>query len=128
MENKALNQFINEWKELSVNYYKDLFSIKHEISCSDFIANYGKGDYLLVDGYNIEMVTDMINKDAIQRKADFLKRISKKVGKIESVDLHMANNMEINGTAKGDKGEAKVSSIIAGGWNIQKAHYRVLVK
>jgi hypothetical protein len=34
----------------------------------------------------------------------------------------------INGTVSGHEDTVNVYSIIAGGYNIQKAHYRVLVK
>lgn len=128
MENKALNQFINKWEELAFNYYTDLFEECKNLSTSDFIQKYSKADWNIVYGRNLSMIKDLITKDAKKRKADFLKRISNKVGSIKSVDLRMADNLEINGTAKGDKGEATVTSIIAGGYNIQKVHYRVLVK
>lgn len=128
MENKALNQFINKWEDLAFNYYSDLFEENKNLKASDFIQKYSKADWNVVYGRNLKMIKDLIAKDAKKRKADFMKRISKKVGNIQEVNLYMADNLEINGTAKGDKGEATVTSIIAGGYNIQKAHYRVLVK
>lgn len=64
---------------------------------------------------------------------DFINRVSFKVGKIESFDQLSVNRDNqgfaiLNGVIKGRDGEAKVSSILAGGYNIQKLHIRVLVK
>jgi hypothetical protein len=50
------------------------------------------------------------------------------VGNIKEANLTIGIDLSINGTVVGDKGKATVYSIIAGGYNIQKAHYRVLVK
>lgn len=128
MENKALNEFISKWEDLAFNYYMDLRVELKKLDTSTFINKYSKSDYFIVCNESQQGIKDLITKDAKKRKADFMKRISKKVGNIQEVNLHMADNLEINGTAKGDKGEARVTSIIAGGYNIQKAHYRVLVK
>ena len=70
----------------------------------------------------------IVDKDLANRKVAFIKRITDKVGDVESADLHIGEDGSINGTVEGAEGKAKVSSIIAGGYNIQKAHYRVLVK
>ncbi len=123
-----LNEFINKWKELSNNYYKELFEVRKEMSQSEFINKYGKGDFQLVTGYNLKMISEIIDKDAIKRTADFIKRIEKKVGDIVEANLRMGTDLSINGTVVGTKDNATVHSIIAGGYNIQKAHYRVLVK
>jgi len=42
--------------------------------------------------------------------------------------LRIGMNGEINGIVRGEKGAVTVETIGVGGWNIQKFHFRVLVK
>ena len=138
----ALDTFINEWTVRSKQYYADLREMRIKVyddvrgmpyqESSAYLSKNWYGKYPMVAinmlDYGEKHLHEIIEKDAEKRKADFLARISKKVGNITECDLRMASDCEINGTATGDLGTAKVSSILAGGWNIQKLHYRVLVK
>lgn len=73
------------------------------------------------------------NKDAgIKLLLDLETRIAKKVGEIEDwAGLHINRGNDglatLNGTVKGTKGQVKVRSIYAGGYNIQRLHIRTLV-
>jgi hypothetical protein len=135
----ALNEFIDNWKELSFNYYEELraeqngiYSIKDREAQKDAQYNFydktSKSDRLLVNNYSPKGIKEIIEKDGEARKIQFIARINKKVGDIKEANLTMGIDLSINGTVVGDKGKATVYSIIAGGYNIQKAHYRVLVK
>jgi hypothetical protein len=135
----ALNEFIDNWKELSFNYYEelrteqnDIYSIKDREAQKDAQYNFydktSKSDRLLVNNYSPKGIKEIIEKDGEARKIQFIARINKKVGDIKEANLTMGIDLSINGTVVGDKGKATVYSIIAGGYNIQKAHYRVLVK
>ena len=145
MENQALDTFINEWIVRSKQYYADLRAERkrlHEEARNMTFADYwekqgwwsrnwySRHPMVAINmlDYGIDHLHEIIEKDAEKRKADFLARISKKVGNITECNLRMASDCEINGTATGDLGTARVSSILAGGWNIQRLHYRVLVK
>jgi hypothetical protein len=135
----ALNEFIDNWKELSFNYYEELRAEQHDIySIKDreaqkdaqysFYDKTSKSDRLLVNNYSPKGIKEIIEKDGEARKIQFIARINKKVGNIKEANLTIGIDLSINGTVVGDKGKATVYSIIAGGYNIQKAHYRVLVK
>jgi hypothetical protein len=135
----ALNEFIDNWKELSFNYYEelraeqhDIYSIKDRETQKDAQYNFydktSKSDRLLVNNYSPKGIKEIIEKDGEARKIQFIARINKKVGNIKEANLTIGIDLSINGTVVGDKGKATVYSIIAGGYNIQKAHYRVLVK
>lgn len=59
---------------------------------------------------------------------DFISRINNVVGTItDAKGLRIGDNGEINGFVVGTEGKATVETIGAGGWNIQRFHYRVLV-
>jgi hypothetical protein len=135
----AVNDFIENWKELTFNYYEELraeqrriWSIKDRETQKDAEYNFwsetSKADRQLVINYSPTSIKEIIEKDGESRKIQFVARINKKVGHIKEADLHIGEDLSINGTVVGDKGSANVHSIVAGGYNIQKAHYRVLVK
>ena len=142
IESKELNKFIEEWKELSFNYYMDLRTKQKELykeirgldfderqsRVSQFYREHGKTNVFFAERNSQDQIKKHIEKDGENRKEQFLARITKKVGNLLDVNLHMGSDLSINGTAKGDKGSVSVYSILAGGWNIQKVHYRVLVK
>jgi len=138
----ALNEFIDNWKELSFNYYMDLRSkrsafydeirgLDFDERCSRqsaFYRKHGKGNVFFAEEHSQDQIKAHIERDGEARKIQFVARINKKVGDIKEANLTMGADLSINGTVVGDKGKATVYSIIAGGYNIQKAHYRVLVK
>lgn len=50
------------------------------------------------------------------------------VGNIKEVnELEFNNNRGFDGVIKGENGNVKINTIIAGGYNIQKLHYRTLI-
>jgi hypothetical protein len=135
----AVNDFIENWKELTFNYYVELRAEQKRIySIEDkeekvnaqynFYSETSKADRQLVINYSPTSIKEIIEKDGEIRKMQFVARINKKVGYIKEADLYIGEDLSINGTVVGDKGSANVHSIVAGGYNIQKAHYRVLVK
>lgn len=88
---------------------------------------------IMICGWNGKIDTELLNKELdkeVKRKYNNLvKRIEKKAGKIIDVNgLRVSENAEINGTVYGDKGWVAVETIMAGGYNIQCLHFRVLVK
>lgn len=77
---------------------------------------------------NTDMIDKILNDDVETKKEMFIDRVSAVVGVIrEMKDFEIGDNGEINGIAIGDKTKAKVTTIIAGGYNIQCQHFRVLV-
>lgn len=83
------------------------------------------------DPHGLKAMTDSeIARDAeASAKAyvlDLVSRVQKKVGEVTDWNLYIAGN-HLNGTVTGTQGKAKVETIIAGGYNIQCLHNRVLV-
>lgn len=93
-----------------------------------YIANAKKNH----DWRSNEEIAKDCRKDADWLILDFMARTEKKCGKLtETRFLHIDNanwGICLNGWVKGEKGTARVESIVAGGYNIQCRHVRVLVK
>lgn len=62
------------------------------------------------------------------KKESLMTKIKNKVGEVMELDLHCGEDGTPNGTVTGTKGTVRISTIMAGGYNVQCLHYRVLVK
>ena len=84
------------------------------------------------DWRSLEEIRTDCRKDAEWLVIDFMGRTAKKCGKLtdcQGLHLNSANiGITINGFVVGEKGTAYVESILAGGYNIQCLHVRVLIK
>ena len=84
--------------------------------------------------YNEEKVRKDAKHDSEALVLNLMARCEDKCGRITDTDqlrVEYGNSFEgvcINGRVIGEKGEAVVESITAGGYNIQRFHIRVLVK
>ena len=67
-------------------------------------------------------------KDATTLILDLYGRVFKYTGKIVSWEYLTIHQGHINGWVKGEKTNVRVESILAGGYNIQRLHVRVLVR
>jgi len=101
-----------------------------------FNANLTKSDLYILENINYDynqkrgtqFLDKLLDKEVKSKKVQFIARIEKKSGEIKDVNLTIGTDGSINGTVIGEEARVNVYSIIAGGYNIQKAHYRVLVK
>lgn len=105
------------------NRYLKKFKNKHfanNIAIADKIINYNE--------IKLDILENILNLEVQAKKESFVMRVEEVVGVIEDMsDFRIGNNGEINGIAIGNKCKAKVETIIAGGYNIQCLHFRVLV-
>lgn len=112
---KVMNELERKWK-------KDYYS-----SIDDFTKA------LVISYRNRTIDEDKLIKTIAQEKLnkyfDLVNRITKVVGEIKDAsNLSIGEQKgEINGYVDGTKGRVRVETISAGGYNIQRFHYRVLL-
>ena len=79
--------------------------------------------------YFEETLNKILNKEVKTKKFSLISRVTKKVGIITNADnVHVGVDGNLNGWVEGTEGKVNVSTIYAGGYNIQQLHYRVLLK
>lgn len=82
-----------------------------------------------LQGYQQTIALTEVKQVVREQKATIVKRSFEKVGRIEDIEFGtIGYDGTFNGTVVGENGSATITTIIAGGYNIQRLHYRVLVK
>lgn len=111
LEYKIKNHYLNMYK-------KSLFAYVVEIA--DKVIDYDK-----IDNNRLEKI---LNEQVEIRKECLISRITEVVGVITDMEkINFGDNGELNGIVVGKKCNAKIETISAGGYNIQRYHYRVRV-
>ena len=76
-----------------------------------------------------EFIINEIAKEKKNKYVHLIHTVMEKAGNIiDASHLYIGDNGDINGYIVGDKGKVEVRTISAGGYNIQRFHYRVLVR
>lgn len=124
-----------EYKNLVASYgdkwsisWKTRYYYKWKEKYYDQIASLTKDIYMYNGKWDEAKLNKTLDKDVQFKYEDFVRRITEKAGIIQdAAGLKIAGNGTINGYVIGDKHTVKVETILAGGYNIQRLHYRVLV-
>lgn len=74
-----------------------------------------------------ETLEKRAKKDSDFYVLDLIRRVTKKVGTIQDYRNLTVNGPAINGVIIGERGSTRLETIIAGGYNIQREHYRVIL-
>lgn len=140
----AVEEFLSNWTKNAKEYYmkktRELLEYKKSagrnvdyVEYNNHIRNNYDNATIEFSRYTLpERVSDAIDKvlekEVERKRIDLYERCSKVVGKItDASNLRIGNNLSINGFIIGEAGKANVETIMAGGYNIQVLHYRVLV-
>lgn len=146
---KALVEFLEGWKQNANDFYRrqavELYKLYEEYENShngydreqyrkfrlaenefpQIVRLYRKYTAPYVDEVKLE---ECLNKEVKCKYYELVYRIKDVVGEIVDCSaLEIANNGSINGIVIGTNGKARLETIMAGGYNIQCLHYRVLV-
>lgn len=116
-------EMIKERTEFRDTMIKDYSEMKR----NEFREKYRYADFYKVYYQTDEDIVKEANRDSKYYIIDLVHRVTKKVGEITKWELWDAGN-ELNGWVWGTRGRAEIETILAGGYNIQCLHNRVLVK
>ena len=74
-------------------------------------------------------VKEIIEKEVESKRSKLYNEVTKKVGiVVDAKGLSVGSDGSINGLIIGETGTARITTIMAGGYNIQCLHYRLLIK
>ena len=76
---------------------------------------------------NTKLEKELIQEERNRKALYIYYNIYNRVGKVlDATNLYIGSDGNINGCIIGEKGQVNVNTILAGGYNIQCLHYRVL--
>lgn len=106
------------------------FQVKNQISANEFqnindlTLNYPEESKKAI----WEKIRKRVNKEAKMKALKLQYQVEKKAGKVLNVDLYINSIGELNGTVQGEKATVNLTTILAGGYNIQRLHVRTIVR
>jgi hypothetical protein len=115
--NEMLADDIKWHKELKAQYKEDRNSLKGATKTTMAFARMGAAEAEKIFRNDLEI-----------RFYNLVKQIKDKVGELKEAKLDRNDNGGFDGYAIGENGMVNINTIVAGGYNIQRAHYRTLVK
>ncbi len=141
VEIPVIREFLNNWKNEAYEFYLEkLESLRAELQGVK-PTNWERrnalrqkyGELVFKANYYGNSAPEHLRKeielDAEAKYHNIVSKIQKVCGEVtEAKYLHIAGNGELNGYLIGTEGNAEVKTIGAGGYNIQRFHFRTLVK
>ncbi len=139
IENKVMDEFFARWERETVEWFARMKAEAKEMGAYEFAKEnkYGisKANLELIRFHpmatikgHAHSIEEIVRLDMESKKAKVYNKVTKKVGEITEVNLYCGEDGTPNGTVTGTNGTVMINTIVAGGYNIQCLHYRVLVK
>jgi hypothetical protein len=142
--NEVIETFFEQWTAKVMAWYEEKQKEYEELGYKAFYDKYhlmsgfpdlSKSSVELIkyaplhdEPHRGRSIESYVRQEMRERKAKLLHKVGDKVGEITELSLHCGDDGTPNGRVTGTKGSVYISTIIAGGHNIQCLHYRVLVK
>ena len=124
-------ELVEKWDLYDLEKKQRLLKEYHELGYYDFIKKNRYSAYQFIHSTN-EEIHKQNEADAKNMVMDLYARVKEITGEVtdwRGIELEYANcGACLNGLVIGKEGRAVVESILAGGYNIQRLHIRVLVK
>lgn len=130
---KLQSDLVDNWNVWDKERRNDLKKVFRELGSRGAFKNgYTKADYEFKDRTD-EQINSTNIRNAESLIIDLYNRVKDITGEVtdwKGIKASEGNNgfTVLNGIVNGVKGSAEIESILAGGYNIQKLHIRVLVK
>ena len=128
-----MNNLIKNMDAYDFKVKKFLLKKFNELGKEEFGKQYGMSGYnLSLINYSDEDIHKYNEVDAeflVRQLISKTKSVTGDIVKLEGIDIAPGNKgVSLNGRVIGKKGQCDIESIIAGGYNIQKEHIRVILK
>lgn len=123
-------------KECPYTYYKDRRNFMEEKGLDNIdkrLMNFAGATVMQMATYRDEeerlaWLGEVLEQEKKRKMLDLINRINDVVGSIvDAKGLSVGKKLDLNGVIIGEKANARVETIGAGGWNIVCFHYRTLV-
>jgi len=119
-------ELVEQWNKYDFERKQRLKEEYKNLSYKEFSNKYKHSDYEFMHLSDKQIIKNN-ERDARDLIIDLYYRINRITGKIVNWnDIHYSG-AALNGIVTGKEGKAKVESILAGGYNIQRLHIRTLV-
>lgn len=106
---------LNVQRNFTEKYYSDIFPVTRSV-------------YIRQGKVDEKKLNNILDRDIESKYKHIIAKVKKVCGDIvDASNLHIGNDGTINGLIKGTIGNGYVETIVAGGYNIQIAHYRVII-
>jgi hypothetical protein len=120
------DRLVAEWNAWDKERRANLTREYKKLGYRDFMKRYKYAEYEFLSKTDDEIDKEN-QRDAENLILDLYNRVVNYIGKITSWEQLCISQYHINGIISGELGDCKVESILAGGYNIQRLHIRVLV-
>lgn len=125
------NELVKTWDKWDLDRRNNLTNVYEELGYREFIKKYSYSEYEFIRTENEKIHADN-ERDAKALILDLYYRVKDITGEVtdwSGIRATQGTNgfAVLNGVVIGKEGRAKVESILAGGYNIQRLHVRVLV-
>ena len=120
------DKLVAEWDAWDKKRQENLSKQLDKLGYREFVKEYKYSEYQFVKTSD-EEIHNQNEREATNLILDLYARVVKYIGKVTDwKGLHI-NQFHLNGYIVGELGTCKVESILAGGYNVQRLHVRVLV-
>lgn len=125
---KALqNELVEKWDAYDIKRRERIKKEYHELPYSEFSKKYKHSDWEFMYATD-EQIHNSNERDATDLILNLINRVKHVTGEITDWSHISLSGGVLNGYVTGKEGRCCVETIVAGGYNIQRLHIRVLVK
>ena len=138
----AIESFLQNWRNKAYEFYVDDFKkvIPFLSELKELDLKYTEKEKRLTNRFNsitlslyndidaIDKLNKILDNEVKRKREELFDRVCKVVGDIiDASNLKIGNDASLNGIITGKNGRVNLTTIYAGGYNIQCLHYRVLI-